>query len=325
MQWWIQIGLLGLFGWTLIRAHVSKEAVARVFVVSLLPVALFGCWQFAVQHVDAMKWLGVAAQDPRTLGVAVVETIDFRVLRVYGSFPHPNIFGGWLAIGFVVSVWLASRASRKLFAIGWSLASTLLAVALLLTFARGAWIAAIVGIFLVLIRMWTMRVGATRRVAPTDALSIQYAAITLLCSAIIVGVIGYEQRVFVFSRVEAQGRLETKSFDERTQSLKDGVSIFLKHPIFGSGPNAEMLELNQKTSVPLQPPHDVFLLSLDDFGIAGVVLLGWLLIRYRNFVKSRFLSGYWILIPLCLLGLFDHYPMSLWAGESLVFVTFLLA
>jgi hypothetical protein len=326
IQWWIQIGLLGAFVWTLVETRVSKDSLAKMFALSLVPVALFGCWQFAAQHVAASTWFGVAAQDPRTLGVAVIEVLDLRALRVYGSFPHPNIFGGWLAIGTVVSLWLVSRTSRKFSVIAWSIVSALLAVTLLLTFARGAWIAAAVGIALLVMHLWQRRADTS--------FTRQYFFVGLLCCAIVVGVIGYTQRVFVFARVEAQGRLETKSIDERTQSLKDGIAIFLKRPIFGSGPNGEMLDIldssdghrrNDKAAVPLQPPHNIFLLFLNDFGIAGLMLVGGFLFVHRVAVKAFFVSGYWIVIPLAIVGLFDHYLFSLWAGQVLLFIACLLA
>ncbi len=317
IQWWIQIGLLGAFVWSLVGARVSKDDLVKVFVLSLVPVALFGCWQFAAQHIAASSWFGVAAQDPRSLGVAVIEVLDLRALRVYGSFPHPNIFGGWLAIGISVSLWLVSRTSRKRSVVAWSCVSALFAVTLLLTFARGAWIAAAVGLILLAVRLWQLRADVS--------MSRQYFFVGVLCCAIAVGVIGYTQRVFVFARVEAQGRLEVKSIDERTQSLKDGVAIFLKHPIFGSGPNGEMLDLDRSRNIPLQPPHNVFLLFLDDFGIVGLVLVGGFLFLNRAAAKTFFVSAYWIVIPLAIVGLFDHYLFSLWAGQVLLFTACLLA
>ena len=99
-QWWIHFFLLTVFAWTLIRARVSSRTVATWFVISLLPHAFLGIWQYASQEIVAMTWFGIAAQDPSVAGVSVVEAGPMRVLRAYGGFPHPNIFGGWLAMGY---------------------------------------------------------------------------------------------------------------------------------------------------------------------------------------------------------------------------------
>ncbi|HWQ99312.1 MAG TPA: hypothetical protein VN397_00500, partial [Candidatus Methylomirabilis sp.] len=97
--WWSHAVILGLFACTLVRAEVEATSVMRWFVLSLIPHAALGVWQFARQDIIGSTLLGIATQHPWTSGVSVVEHGLYRVLRAYGGFPHPNVFGGWLAVG----------------------------------------------------------------------------------------------------------------------------------------------------------------------------------------------------------------------------------
>jgi len=121
IQWWLQVSLLFFFALTIYQAGISVKKLAFWFILSLIPQILLGFWQYYEQLVVGSKWLGIAAQLPENQGVSVIEHGLFRVLRIYGGFPHPNIFGGWVAIGFIVSLWLAATAVSKWRALSFSL------------------------------------------------------------------------------------------------------------------------------------------------------------------------------------------------------------
>lgn len=312
-QWWIQMILIFAFSWTLWHARVSSASFVTMFVFSLLPHVAIGFWQYAIQYVAPIKWLGIAAQDPRNLGVSVVEAGFFRNLRIYGGFPHPNIFGGWLALGVVFSTWLAARSETKRRAIGWSVVTAIYAVALLLTFARGAWIAAFFGILLLALGIFRKQTG-----------SLQFAVLAIFSSVFLTGVVGYTQRHLLVARVQLAERIEQKSFDVRKQSLVDGWKLFLERPLFGSGPNAELLDLvsrklrpgSVRLIEPIQPPHSVYLWFLVDFSVVGLAVIAISATRRLRYLKKAPIS-FWILGPLGVLALFDHYLISSWAGQTL--------
>lgn len=308
-QWAAQIILLILFGFSLWQSGVTRRQFATWVVMSLLPHVALGFWQYAIQKVIGHPWLGMATQLPENPGVSVVEHGAYRVLRMYGGFPHPNIFGGWCAVGLLLSVWLAATADSRSRALGWSFASAAISVALLLTYARGAWIAAAVG---VVVMAWHVRKH-------------QFALVALAASMLAMGVVGYSQRDHILSRFDRTQRLEAKSLDARASSLKLGLDLFLRHPMFGTGPNAELLDaahlLSAPTSrAPLEPPHDAYLLALVNVGVAGgaaLLYLAWMFLRFLFRQPDRGLSIS-ILATLAILGLFDHYLWSLWAGQALV-------
>lgn len=326
-QWWAQASILLLFVVTLLRSSVPVRALAVWFAISLVPHAFLGAWQYAEQRVWGHAWLGMATQLPEWPGVSVVEHGEFRVLRVYGGFPHPNIFGGWLAAGLVVATWLASTAASKRPALGWSAAAALFSVVLLLTYARGAWIAAAVGIASLFFGLLA-KPTADR---PPDGWS--FAFVALFVSLLSVAIVGFSQADHVFARFDPTARLEAKSVDVRAQSLRDGIRLFREHPFVGTGPNAALLALHriqgapERSSAPLEPPHNAFLVAAVDVGAAGIALLA--AAAFVIWRTSRGTKRSALFLPLLsvafVVAMFDHYPWTLWAGQSLVALAALMA
>lgn len=314
-QWAAQVLLLVCFGFSLWHSGVTRRQIATWIVISLAPHVALGYWQYAIQKVVGHPWLGMATQLPEQPGVSVVEHGAYRLLRMYGGFPHPNIFGGWSAVGLLLSVWLAATSDSRWRALAWSFASAAISVALLLSYARGAWIAAAVGIVAML---WHFR-------------KTQFVFVALAASLLAAGVVGYSQRDHILSRFDRTQRLEAKSLDDRASSLTFGLELVIRHPVFGTGPNAELLDAAHRLSVPmapapLEPPHNAALLALANLGIAGfagLLFLAWLFVRFLRGQPDRAFPLA-ALLTLAILGLFDHYPWSAWAGQTLVMSTILL-
>jgi hypothetical protein len=325
-QWWLQVAVLTAFAISLYQAGVERRKLAAWFVISLLPHVALGYWQYAVQKVYGFAWLGIALQDPTYAGVAVVEHGLFRVLRIYGGFPHPNIFGGWAAVGLIVSLFLAATAETKPRVIGWSFMSAALSVTLLLTYARSAWLAAFLGVGV----LAAVAVIQAVRHRPSP-ISGQYLGLALTAALMLTTAVAYTQYDHVFARFDTSLRLERQSVDARAQSLAGGWETFKLHLLVGTGPNASLLDLagrlKKPTSpAPLEPAHSVPLLALAEVGILGAVcliLLIWPLFRlFRRFDKTGLsLALAAALVPL---ALFDHYLWSLWAGQTLAVLVLLI-
>ncbi|MDD2786274.1 MAG: O-antigen ligase family protein [Patescibacteria group bacterium] len=182
-MWWVQVTLLAAFFVILLRADVNRRKVAFWFVVTLMPHALLAIMQFASQTVIGSSLLGMASQNPIDLGVSVVQTNVGRFLRAYGGFPHPNILGGWMAVGLLTALTLnpsptgAGEGSQiKSFPLHrggkdrprsaaedrwlWSV-EAVFTLALFYSFSRSAWLAAAVG--LVVFTFLSLRAKSERR------------------------------------------------------------------------------------------------------------------------------------------------------------------
>jgi hypothetical protein len=101
IAWLISVAFAGVFVWVIQREQIRLTDLALWFSISLIPHALLGMFQFAVQFGFDQKWLGLSALDPATKGTAVILNEGVRYLRAYGGFPHPNIFGGYLALALL--------------------------------------------------------------------------------------------------------------------------------------------------------------------------------------------------------------------------------
>ena len=375
MQWWIQMMLLAAFCITLLRTQVQINKVASWLVISLVPHAILAIAQFMTQTVWASKWLGMAAQSPADLGVSVVQTSTSRFLRAYGGFPHPNILGGWMAVGLIISVWLLSLTSvgeracpvfftgSRIYIRG---IEGMFTLALFYSFSRSAWLAAAVSLALFVILNAGEGSAKLTNVVKGSVVAKRHV-FSVLIPVLLFATLAIIHHDLVFTRLDAgASRLERKSVVTRLQTLRDGVYLFKTAPLFGTGPNSELPALAslkkqwiEEDSIritalgqlfpghpdswnadeyvrsrmaaigPLEPPHMVWLLMLVNFGTVGALFIfgfGLFLLR-RILEKWRDLSpsNRSLLISLvsCQLILcsLDHYPWSLWSGQTLTAVT----
>ena len=308
IEWWIEFLLLLFFIGALRSLHVTRKELVFWTVLSIVPHACLGLWQFTHQIVDGTKWLGISAQQPLTAGVSVLPVFGQRILRAYGGFPHPNIFGGWLAFGLVMSMWLIDQAISRYQRWTLLVCTVLFSVALILTFSRSAWLACFVSLailtFFLLQQSWKERRW-------------RWGLTALLCISVVTGITVFQQRSLIFTRFDTAAPSEVRSVSERKQALQDGLRLFKQHPLVGVGPGATAYALDAQTI-----PHTVPLLMLDELGIIGVVglLLGLVSLFLKEGIRKllRNQIAIFAFALLFCLSLFDHYPWSLWSGHSLV-------
>lgn len=273
-------------------------------------------YQFFTQHIGASSWLGIAAQSPRTLGVSVVENTVGRWLRAYGSFGWPTSLGIYLAVVLIVGIVLYMRSATlrsRLILISGEL---VVLAGCILTFARGAWVGAIIGGGVLL-------GGAIYRlVQRKDAESaVDIRRIVFFCSALVVlaFVYGYIFRGLLLSRLSGQGALEERSLSERSSQYHDSAFLVREHPWWGVGPGLYSLYLYEhfptRSGNELQPVHNIYVLLVVQHGFlllmaaSGLVYYG---VVYRHFTVSlRTLPPF---LVVAVAGCFDHWPVSLWSG-----------
>lgn len=280
--------------------------------MSFVPVVFLAYWEFFVQMVPAIKWLGLAAQNPAMRGPSVIELADgTRVLRAYGSFSHPNVLGGWLVFAMLLQV-------RSIILRAWPLWGLVLLpfffTALAFSFSRSAWLALLIGL---LVMTWTARRDTVIRRRMGVA-----GAILVACTALFI----FFNPTLVHTRVGSKDRLEARSINERTASLEQGWEVVRAFP-FGTGFEAYRVGLDrvcgQKPCVaPLEPPHFVPLLMLAELGwvrlIALVSLIAWVIARFSKQIK---IVPWELVACLIVLAGLDHYLWSSWAGQGLVVAT----
>ncbi len=305
LQWTLWVLLLIAWVWTLVE-RTNEDDRERWILYALLLPAICGLAQVLFQYVPAASWLGIAAQNPLTRGVSVIEA-GGRWLRAYGSFPHPNIFGGWMMLGVFLGMRRYVRGEGE----KWVFACTVLYGAMLyLSFSRSAWIGCVVGLglFLVLnMRLWQRITRLGIAVMGSVALLVAWHPELLL------------------TRLETATRLEQWSVNERRASLDQGgkmVNTFFFSPSGVANARLRLQYFCKETSclAPREPPHNVPLLALIELGwIRFILLCGglfWVLWNYR----ASFRAWLPLFVSFGGIAMLDHYLWSLWAGMTLVAV-----
>ncbi len=323
-EWWLEVVVLILF----VRAVFSRVTLRDFswwFALSLVPHALLGLWQSIDQSVVGYSLLGMASQDPRTPGVAVIEVIGVRWLRAYGGFPHPNIFGGWLVIGIISLVMLLKERMIKIWQKYVIFAFvTLFSLALACTYSRSAWIALVVGC----ITMGISCIGFSKESFQRNWKRLALAFVLILVSF---GSVFFLRPNLVMSRAQTTTRLEQKSVSERKQGIENALRILRERPLTGSGLGASALVVQrldraeQKPAIIPVPPHMVPLLGVAELGLVGTGILMAILLLSAKLFKLRFqqlafsekianLALCFTLVPILVL---DHYLWSYWSGKIL--------
>jgi O-antigen ligase len=291
--------------------------IKSVFVGSVLPVFL-GIYQFISQNTFASSILGLSNHPSWEGGTAVISGEFFgRWLRAYGTFSHPNIFGGYLFIVIVGIIFYFFRNRNfnplKLFCL-------LIApvIAIFFSFSRSAWFATI--LFLLYFFIYSF-------IKKRDDMVRSFFYLGFLVVALL----------FVFfplveSRFTTSSSIELTSINERVLGIVESITIIKQNLLFGVGVGNYTLAL--KNSIPnldpwvYQPVHNVWLLLISELGLIGflsLTIFAYLILYKLCSAKKMF---FWLLLtPFLIISLFDHYLYSSYSGLFFIaiYVTFILS
>jgi len=270
----------------------SKVVVLLLVLGAALESAL-GAWQFLAQSTFASTLLGMSAHEAGQAGTSVLKLGDGRWLRAYGTLPHPNILGGFLAAALMLGIGylarfgkdsmrtvLMSRAELResdtslrdrfmdtVWMSGVTLAGAMILLGLLLTFSRSAWLGAIIGIILIL---FLQKSNIEYRISNIKYKIAGILAVTLIVFSFVL----HDQ---VFPRFDTAVIAAEGSVSERVQSLWDAERVVGEgNMLLGTGAGnftAEMMRLQPDRPVwSIQPAHNAFVLIFAELGLVGFVL-----------------------------------------------------
>jgi lipopolysaccharide/colanic/teichoic acid biosynthesis glycosyltransferase len=304
----LQQGVLVLFllAAAELLGHFPIRPLLAVLAFVVVSQALLAGWQAATQSTAPAEaifngWPKEATS--HSLGAAVVIVpIVGRWLRSYGSFAHPNILGGFLALALGLFAVVDDPRFRRWRAMALGAGF----VALLLTFSRTAGLAVLLGG-----AVWLL----TRRVGPGyQAVAARRARVAVAGVFLLLGLVTLV-RVGNLSALVERNSIETRlsSYSVTWRVIGAGISVgagnhvLVEERFFGGG----------------GPAHDVFLIALAELGPLG--LLGWLsifggllLVAWRRRTEPRGRTGPLVAIAtLSPLLLFDHYLWTLAPGRVL--------
>ena len=306
--------VLGLF-WVVKKIEFSwKKLLVTLLIVGALQGAL-AVGQFLLQDTFSSKWLGMSAHQAAQGGASVLESISGRWLRAYGSFPHPNILGGYLAIILLIIIIQNTNKSQKIsinkYFMLYVACYMIIFLGLIVSFSRSAWLVFTVG-FLGIFFMFKEKRNELVKVG-----------------FVFLGVVLIWMSAFsplFLARTQGEARLEKKSVTDRVEYVAQAQELIREHFWLGVGAgnytNAVHEKNPQKKIWEIQPVHNVFLLVWAELGLVGLTL--WLV-----FLGSVFLMGYkknkiftLVLYASCfMLYVLDHW---LWTSHFGLLFFFLL-
>ncbi len=284
----LEFSLFGLFASVTIESKEFYKFGSRILGFTLAWQSLLIALQFIFQKSLGLWFLGERAFDASTVGIAHIEIFGKQLLRPYGTFPHPNVMGAFLIIGYLL--WSTPQAIRKK-QIPQKLISVVTFCAIILTFSKSALLALI-------------------SYALVQITSIKYGALALI------GIIG-SLILYLKSVPESQ----IASISERLLLAQAAFDITLKNPFLGVGSGnfiGELASLNLYSISEvrlLQPVHNIFLLIMAENGLIGLFLVTLLLAVVLKNANSKIKIALFIIV--LVYATTDHFFWTLNQGRLL--------
>jgi len=301
----VEFSLLAVFISHKVTYDLLKKTIpylfAAVFFESLISIAQWFKQGFVFGYLPFGESL-ISSKPP----FALVDFFGGLRLRSYGTFPHPNVLGGFLAISLTLLAPMLISSQRS--SVRARAANVLVflfgSLSLILTFSRSAWFVFLLGLLLVVI-LFRKHIG-------NKAFWISLVLLFSVLSSLLFSV----SKTFVNDT--------SISVSRRLELTEASFSMFKDFPLSGVGLNNFTVRLEDYKFIAgatrfIQPVHNIYLLILSESGLLG--LTGFLILisaAFRIVYLSReSLLGKVILVSLLqitFLGLFDHYLLTLEQG-----------
>ncbi|MDD4476975.1 MAG: O-antigen ligase family protein [Patescibacteria group bacterium] len=300
----------GIFLFFILFGLNDKSRFARALWLGGVAQGILAVWQFFSQDVFASKWLGLSGHISSDLGANVIEFGDERWLRAYGSLGGANPLGIYLAVLLVLGLTMYLRENNFKIKILISFGQLIILSGLLLSFSRGAWLAALVGAAAV----WAVVLLKKEKIpCVKENIFKQF-----IFYAFIVIIFFFAFKPLFFTRFDFTNRLESMSILTRESQVKESLEIWKNHPFFGVGLGNYTLTLYQKKSnLPVwqyQPVHNMYLMILAETGIVGfLIFMTFLFLIAKNVFKSNILFLP-VLATLFVGGFFEYFYFGLCVG-----------
>ncbi|MBI4079184.1 MAG: O-antigen ligase family protein [Candidatus Levybacteria bacterium] len=248
-------------------------------------------------------WFGERTLSSQTPGVANASLNGSLFLRPYATFSHPNVLAGYLIIAMTIVV---SHVTCHMLRVKKSFYTASLVFGTLAIFLTLSRVAIVIWASLLIISVFK---------------SIR-AKKTIISTLLIIAAI------FFFTPLSTrffQSSLSGESLQLRISLSQNALAMIRDHPIFGVGlynfiPTLPFYQ--HAWSAPLfssfQPVHNIFLLVATETGVLGLIFFAWFIVKTckrLQFQISNF--KFQILFVVLVLGMFDHYFLTLQQGQLL--------
>ena len=336
-----QLALPFLLFCSLANGRPLKETIPKIF-WCFVSLALFECAigiiQYFTQNEVGLRFLGEPKLHSKEQAAAhflmsdgskwVIDRLFHLssgpavLLRAPGTFPHPNVFGGFLVLSSLISYCLYCWVDKK--ELRWLLGASipLQLFTLCLTFSR----AALFGWFFAT-ALWLLLF--LRKEMADFRPKLKSLTPLILGSGVLCLLLLYPQ-FLERGGIVNYNTVSHTSDHERIVYQEVALKMAKQNPFFGVGFNNFLLEMERfigggERPILFQVPHNMYLLLLSEVGVPGLCL-------FLLFIASTLLGalrGEKTLFSLTLLALFfaflwlgacDYYPLITQHGNLLFFM-----
>lgn len=299
-----------LFFFCILISPLENKVLIRALVFGAVFQSGLGIVQFFFQTTWGSTLLGTSAHLAAEAGSSVVVTEGERWLRAYGTFSHPNVYGGYLALVLLLFVYQRFQ-TLDLKKISDYLLCILLTVGIFVSFSRSAWIALFLGLFIYVFLGVRKKASVCYMSHTTLSIIVPFLLLSALCVPL------------MYTRLGATSINEQQSIQERVSGNREVIELVQDNVVFGVGPGHYTVAAMQKDpSRPIweyQPVHNVVLLVSLEVGVVGVFLLCLVVYLFFKTFQLQFVDLL-LVTPLIPLILFDHYLWSSLVGLLLIAV-----
>lgn len=292
--------------------HIVKRNLLYAISLAVIIQSVIIGIQFFTNRVVGLHFLGESYVQTGVSGTSSVVLSNGIFLRGYGTFPHPNIVGGYLSLGllFLLSHVLFQKDKKRLFFL---IPLFFCLVGLFLTWSRSAWtFSAISSLIIFYLYFRKQRTSFVRKGIGALIIMIGLFLIWFAVSNDSVA-IGLRDRII------SQSKNYDESVIQRNLLNLRAVEMYQNNILTGVGAGKFIYRLSanpiytiDKLRV-MQPAHNVFLLTAAEFGFMAL----WLFSYYLYHTLKGLRRNSFLLFPLLFLlvvGNLDHYPITIPQG-----------
>lgn len=336
---WLLLGLaqwahvvLGVTFFVFIRNewHIVRPFFTPLLVILAVAESALAFTQFVLQHSLGLTALGETVASPAIDGIAKITVGAERVMRPYGTFPHPNVLAIFLAITLfcLLGAYMARRKARWQEEVLFWAAFPIVLCGLLITFSRAVIVLSVLGLGAFLI--WEWRRNHQKR---AEALARLRPAVIGAFILIVVGAF----TAFFFPLVSERAGVtpDSQAVSLRVYYTEVAWSMIKAQPVLGVGAGNFVPVMH--TWVGLKPPawvfqpvHNLYLLIAAESGVPALIfflgasgcIIGqfWRAKARRGAVFRRAL--FTAALVFMLAALLDHYAWTTNAGRYLWWLVF---
>ncbi len=255
------------------------------------------------------------------------------VMRPYGTFSHPNVFGAFMAFSAILSyyLYLVSHGTlRKLVVIGIFLS----VMTLFTSFSRVSIVSWGIATFVFYLSAYLFVVKHNRYHLSIDSHETRKKLVNLakiVCFCVFFSVFLYFPQLLDRGFIVSYGTTNIEAINDRILYQNIALEMVKQHPLTGVGYKNFVLAMDSYTDKVLaphqyQPVHNIYLLIAAE---SGLVVLGLFFFIIGAVIFYAFFDGLDILkitlmsllVMFLFIGFFDHYLWTIQQGRLMLFLT----